>query len=60
MGDGYVKNGAAWVVPVLADRARSEFALSMREVGSTYTHSRGGREIEEEERPPTKVALLLS
>ena len=44
---------------LLADRARSECARSMRAVGSTCTHS-AVIEVGKEERPPTKAAFLLS
>ena len=46
------------MLPLLADRARSECARSMRAVGSTCTHS-AVLEGEEEERPPTKAAFLF-
>jgi len=49
---------AGQMLPLLADRARSECARSMRAVGSTCTHS-AVIKIGEEERPPTKAAFLL-
>ena len=47
------------IFPLLADRARSECARSMRAVGSTCTHS-AIIEVKEKERPLTKVAILFS
>ena len=46
------------MLPLLADRARSECARSIRAVGSTCTHS-AVIEGEEEERPSTKAAFLF-
>jgi hypothetical protein len=48
------------MLPLLADRARSECARSMRAVGSTYTNFAVIELEGEEERAPTEATSLIS
>ena len=53
----YLGDGASQMLPLLADRAQSECARSMRAVGSTCTHSAMIELEGEEERAPNKSNL---